>query len=377
MPDLKSPASSTSESVALDDPGVSSDRPRRLSVIIPNYNYGVFIGESIASALAIDWPDVEVVVVDDGSTDHSRQVIESFGDRVRGVFQPNCGNLEACNHGFAVSTGDVVYILDSDDRVRPQLMREVAAVWSARVAKVQFQLQTIDRDGQPSGTAFPRYRVVPSPEQVLQVACAIGNYPGPNTAGNVYARRFLERIFPLKPVAGRFSDTYCIAAAPFNGDVVTIAKPLAEYRVHGANDCAMTDLDGRRFASFVDVAMKMFDYARSVAREKSIEIEPRAIDRSLHTLASRVASLRLARASHPCPGDTRTSVAWLLVNALRYPQGVGSLQSLALVIWGLATLAAPSALATRLVTWRFVPTSRPAALSRLMMMWGIVRASKA
>jgi glycosyltransferase involved in cell wall biosynthesis len=57
----------------------------RLSVIIANYNYRDFVGASIESALAVDWPDKEVIVVDDSSTDDSRGVIENFCGKVRAL----------------------------------------------------------------------------------------------------------------------------------------------------------------------------------------------------------------------------------------------------------------------------------------------------
>jgi len=65
------------------------------SIIISNYNYADFLAEAIESALAVDWPDVEVIVVDDGSTDGSRDIIRSYGTRVIPVFQENSGQLAA------------------------------------------------------------------------------------------------------------------------------------------------------------------------------------------------------------------------------------------------------------------------------------------
>ncbi|MGH6937115.1 MAG: glycosyltransferase family 2 protein, partial [Methylocella sp.] len=58
----------------------------KCSIIITNYNYGRFVGQAIESALAIDWLDQETIVVDDGSTDDSCRVIESFGGRITAIF---------------------------------------------------------------------------------------------------------------------------------------------------------------------------------------------------------------------------------------------------------------------------------------------------
>src|SRR5206468_3080583 len=116
----------------------------RLSVIIANYNYRDFVGAAIASALAIDWPDKEVIVVDDASTDDSRSVIEGFSVRAAAYFRPKSHQLGAHMFGFEQSTGDVVIFLDADDLLEPQVMREVARVWRPGVSKVQYRMNLID-----------------------------------------------------------------------------------------------------------------------------------------------------------------------------------------------------------------------------------------
>lgn len=349
--------------------------PRRLSVIMANYNYGRFLGEAISSALALDWPDVEVIVVDNASTDNSREVIASFGDRIRAIFHPeNRGNLASCNTGFAASTGDVVYLLDADDIVEPQMMREVAAVWSSRLTKVQFQTRIIDGQGRPTGAFFPQYHVVPSSEELRRMACTIGNYAGPHGPGNLYARWFLERVFPLTPVAGPYSDSCCIAAAPFYGDIAVLPKPLARYRVHGANGYVMLAVDNpTRFAGMLQTAIDLFGYTRRVAASVGMAVEPNALDRSLHTLAVRVASLRLAAEAHPLPGDTRWRLAGRLLGSMRYAQGMRWRHQAMAVAWGLATLIAPRPWAQRLVSWRFASQTRPRLLGQVLKAAGVLR----
>jgi glycosyltransferase involved in cell wall biosynthesis len=92
---------------------------RLASVIIASYNYGRFLGDAIESALAQTYAPVEVIVVDDGSTDESRNVIARVGDRVQSILKANGGQASAWNAGFAASAGDVVLFLDADDLYRP------------------------------------------------------------------------------------------------------------------------------------------------------------------------------------------------------------------------------------------------------------------
>ena len=75
----------------------------RVSICIVNHNYGRFLAAAIDSALAQTWPDVEVVVVDDGSTDDSDEVIASYDGRVVAVHQANGGQGSAFNSGFAAN----------------------------------------------------------------------------------------------------------------------------------------------------------------------------------------------------------------------------------------------------------------------------------
>lgn len=84
------------------------------SIVITNFNYGRFLADAIDSALAQDHP-VEVVVVDDGSTDNSREVLARYHGRVTPVLKKNEGMASALNAGFQASCGDPVIFLDADD----------------------------------------------------------------------------------------------------------------------------------------------------------------------------------------------------------------------------------------------------------------------
>src|SRR5437764_1069566 len=86
-----------------------------VSVIINNYNYGRFLAEAIESALSQTLPATEVIVVDDGSTDNSPEVIGRYEGRIRSIMKSNGGQASALNAGFGASSGDVVIFLDADD----------------------------------------------------------------------------------------------------------------------------------------------------------------------------------------------------------------------------------------------------------------------
>lgn len=104
---------------------LQSDLPL-ISIIIPCYNAERYVGEAIESALAQTYPNKEVIVMNDGSTDGSLEVIKSFGDRIRWETGPNRGGSAARNRGIELARGELIQFLDADDLLHPQkLERQV------------------------------------------------------------------------------------------------------------------------------------------------------------------------------------------------------------------------------------------------------------
>lgn len=97
----------------------------RCSVVIPAYNAARYLASSIRSALCQTFADVEVVVVDDGSTDRTAEVMESFGDRIIGICQPNQGPSVARNVGLKAASGAYVAFLDADDLWMPRRLERM------------------------------------------------------------------------------------------------------------------------------------------------------------------------------------------------------------------------------------------------------------
>jgi teichuronic acid biosynthesis glycosyltransferase TuaG len=91
----------------------------RVSVVIPVYNHEEFVADAVTSALNQTYRDLEVIVVDDGSTDATPQRIATFGDRVRAFRKPNGGTSSALNRGIREASGELIAWLSSDDQFLP------------------------------------------------------------------------------------------------------------------------------------------------------------------------------------------------------------------------------------------------------------------
>lgn len=95
-----------------------------ISVIVPAYNIGPFLGRSLDSLLAQTWPNLEIIVVDDGSSDNTAEIMQEYAgksDKIRVFFKENGGVTSARLLGVKVSTGDWIAFMDGDDYVEPQM----------------------------------------------------------------------------------------------------------------------------------------------------------------------------------------------------------------------------------------------------------------
>jgi len=93
--------------------------PERITALIPTYNSERYIREAVESVLGQTYPIHEVLVIDDGSTDRTQDLLARYGDRISYISQPNAGPPAARNRGLALATGDLIALLDSDDLWAP------------------------------------------------------------------------------------------------------------------------------------------------------------------------------------------------------------------------------------------------------------------
>ncbi len=325
----------------------------QVSVVIANYNYAKYLARSIDSALAQDGAAVEVIVVDDGSTDGSRAIIESFGQKITAIFQSNAGQRAANNAGFAATSGDIVIFLDADDVLEPTMVREVLAAWRPGISKVQVLMARVDSDERPLGSTLPVIQTGLTPGNLRAWLLRHGEYPSPPGSGNAYAREFLNAIFPIGAERDSFTDSTCIAAAPLYGDVVTVAKPLVRYRIHGANDSNMA-ANPAVFGREVQRAVKRWEVIRDACSALDLPPPDEAmLARGKHLLQLRAASLRLAPDAHPLKPDGRLRLVRDAVRSVGERDFEPFGRRAMIAAWTVMVAASPNPMARWLIQKRF------------------------
>ncbi len=337
----------------------------KLSIIIANYNYRDFVGAAIESALAVDWLDKEVIVVDDASTDDSRNIIEGFRGKVTAYFRPKSHQLGAHMFGFGQSTGEIIIFLDSDDLLEPEVMEEIAKVWRPGVSKVQYRMNLIDATGTQLGSAIPQFPPKDDPKRLRRTFLRTMAYTTPPGSGNAYSRDFVRNVFAFGPTIPQ-SDAALLTLAPILGDVLTIRKSLARYRSHGASYGGMQSLDALKLRKQLDQDVEKARLFTSVSRHVGVPVPRDPLRYSLNHLQYRLASYLVEPSAHPFPEDTMSGLVYRLVFSASMSSQMRLRDRAILVAWTIACTLGPPRLRRTFVMWRFAVTSRPRVIKALL-----------
>src|SRR4029078_9102978 len=169
-----------------------------VSIIISNYNYAPYLAAAIDSALAQESCNSEIIVVDDGSTDPSRQICASYGSRLTAIYKQNGGQASALNAGFAASRGEIIIFLDADDLLLPHaLNRIVGEFQDAAILNVHWAMWIIDTQGNRNGSTMPPQPPLDGNLTDRLIEFGPTNLPASPTSGNAWRRDLLTRILPI------------------------------------------------------------------------------------------------------------------------------------------------------------------------------------
>lgn len=311
-----------------------------VSILINNYNYAAFVARAIESALAQDHPDCEVIVVDDGSTDDSWRVIQSYAPRVRAVRQPNGGQGAAYNTLFELAQGEFVLFLDADDQLDPDAISTCLRAADEDTASVQFRLRLVDETGGALPGTVP---YLMHDGYLAPILRRFVHYAGPPGSGNFYRARAIARAFPLDaPYWRRGADTIPFIAAAFAGRVVALRRELGSYRLHrrpGRAPGVFGNIDSTLSAALGASERRRVGSLAMLRKGYGVSL-PGPFLPPPSDLRTRALSWRLEPDKHPFP-DTRASLLRLLGETLRHWPGYGRIERLTLAAWMTAVLTLP------------------------------------
>lgn len=200
-----------------------------VSVVVPAHNAGQWIGETLSSILAQTMLPVQVIVIDDGSTDSTADVVRSFGTRVQYAYQENAGAGAARNLGLTLAIGEYVAFLDADDLWLPEKIEKQLLLFKNQPDLMWVYSDAyIFPDGRPEApTRVSQYRELPS--GWIHEALLLGDFIASPTP---LVRRCVFSVvgpFLVKPTFGEDWDMWLRISRRY--PVGVIPEPLAKYRL--------------------------------------------------------------------------------------------------------------------------------------------------
>lgn len=209
-----------------------------ISVLIDTYNHERFVGEAVSSVLAQEYPQGlrEILVVDDGSTDRTAEILAQFDDAIRVLRKPNGGQASAFNYAIPQCKGEIVAFLDGDDWWKPEKLNLLSDAFASNVSvglvgngitevlPGGVQRSELVRDA-------PRFRIdsVAGARLFRQRKSFLG------TSRMAYRAELLRRIGPVPESLVFEADEFVFTLGSLFSDVFVLREPLTFYRLHDQN----------------------------------------------------------------------------------------------------------------------------------------------
>lgn len=318
------------------------------TTIINNYNYDRYLARAIDSVLKQSNPP-PLIVVDDGSTDRSREIIESYGDALIALFRENGGQARACLAALEKVDTPYVHFLDADDAMMPGFADAIGAATAENPVKIQVQLRSVDAQGVPSGSVFPNYPDGYDSAGMLRDIDSWGIPIAPPTSGNIFRTDLFEVLGSGYDYETAI-DGVILYLAPAKGDVISINTPLIDYRIHGTNEHQQHVLSAARMHKEIRRMEDRLAHFAALVPTGSYSAERQRIPGQQHEWQM-IATI--AEGKRPSPSSIARYSASL------WHSSFGAKRSLALTAWAalLGLLHDPAR--RSLAAWRLSSVNRP------------------
>ncbi len=266
-----------------------------VTVLIDTHNHERFVEEAIVSVLDQDFPssEMEILVVDDGSTDRTPEIVRKFEPRIRYLRKENGGQASAFNFGIPQAQGEILAFLDGDDWWAVSKLSTVVKAFEENpdVGAVGHGYHVVDEDGKMCQTILPEqnFRIglgnLDSARLFCQLRCFLG------TSKVAYRRTVLDQVLPVPEVLRFEADEYIWTIAAALTDALVLNLPLFFYRFHASNFYMQRTPDKKYLQRRLEVMQGLAD--ELPAPLESLGITPEIIAMALEQIRIDVKRLRL------------------------------------------------------------------------------------
>ncbi len=259
-----------------------------VAVVIPSYNHAAYLAEAVQSVLAQTHADLELIVVDDGSTDESLAVLAGIADpRLQVIAQANAGAHAALNRGIAAARAPLIAVCNSDDAFAPERLARCTAALGDGISLVGSWVQIVDAAGGDLGIKHGVRDCPPwpleHPERSLRAgadlrAALLAEHYLATTSNFVFRRADWERVGGFRPLRYTHDWDFALRLAALAPPQL-VEAPLLRYRIHPRNTIR-EDRTGMVF----EICWVLAAHLGPALRGWHAAAPPAAIDALLHSL---------------------------------------------------------------------------------------------
>jgi glycosyltransferase involved in cell wall biosynthesis len=265
-----------------------------VTALIDTYNYGRFVEQAIESVLEQDYPAkrLEIVVVDDGSTDDTAERVKKYGERVRYLRKENGGQASAFNYGFAEARGEIIALLDADDYWLPGKISRVARAFEEHAGAGMVYHRRMESDAATGQSREGEFAECSGylPDSVGKMLA----YRVAPTSSLVFRREVLQRLMPMPEWIRLQADAYLALLSIFLAPVEAVGEVLSVYRLHGKNLYAAGQQDAAQAARHIEMRVKIVEAAREWLGAHDFEVRTPGAEAYFEQLRLALAADRFA-----------------------------------------------------------------------------------